>query len=158
MRLRTIAFCCLFITLLTACKMQTKDQATLAWNKQRIVTLYQYLATIRQTPLEKQTLAVFYTKNAVLTLNGRLFAKGLYSFKAHFEKILGEFHDYRFKFPHNPMVAEGNRVVIRYDFLIYHHDKLKYILPTVAIFTFQGGKISRWDDIVAFPKDFGYKT
>jgi len=110
--------------------------------------MYQYLSSLTTQPLKLDDLKRFYTPKVVMITNGRPIAQGYQGFYQHFQFMLNKTHQYKFIFPNQSMMGEGNRVAVKYNIDLTAEGKTE-VLHVIALFTFQNGKIIKWDEVVS---------
>lgn len=110
--------------------------------------MYQYLSSLKTRPLKLNELKDLYTPNVVMIINGELVARGYQSFFQHFKFMLKKTRNYKFTFPRQSMIGEGDRVAVKYNISFMTGGKIS-ILHVIALFTFYHNKISRWDEVVS---------
>ena len=119
----------------------------IAQHKQLVASMYRYFETLDTGSLKKKELNRFYTPNVEMIINDKLVSKGIPEFYNHFKLMLSKSHKYQFVFPKNAMISEGNRVAIKYRIrMLGKKPKTMYV---IAFFTFENGKISKWNEVVA---------
>lgn len=115
--------------------------------------MYQYLSSLKARPLKMDELRNFYTPNVLMIINGKTVAQGYQSFFQHFQFMLKKTRNYKFIFPKQSMIGEGDRVSVKYNISLMIGGKIS-VLHVIALFTFYHNKINKWDEVVS--KDSPY--
>lgn len=116
-------------------------------NQKALLTqMYQYFGALKNNTLKLSDMKRFYTKDAVMVLNGQTIAKGYQGFYNHFKRMLEKTRNFKFVFPKNPMIEEGNKIAVQYKVKLPGYTEKQ--LHVMAIFTFKKGKIASWDEVV----------
>ncbi len=110
--------------------------------------MYQYFGTLKHNTLAPTDLEKFYNPKVTMIINGQKVAQGYQEFYQHFKMMLAKTKNFQFVFPKHSMTAEGNRVAVQYNIVI-QAQQTKQQLHVIAVFTFNKGKISNWNEIVA---------
>lgn len=134
----------LVLLLVVGCHQRSNSRNS---NQKALLTqMYQYFGELKKNTLKVSDMKRFYTKDAVMILNGHAVAKGYQGFYNHFKKMLGKTRNFKFVFPKDSMIEEGNRIAVQYKVELPGYTEKQ--LHVMAIFTFKNGKIASWDEVV----------
>lgn len=143
------------ITLNSSPALACSDHALLE-NKYIVQSMYAYLSSLKRRPLVESDLNHYFTENVKMIINGSLSSKGINEFYNHFKMMLKKSRHYQFVFTKNGMIAEGNKVAIKYQLIIYSHSQKK-TMHVIAFFIIKNNQISSWNEVVSMdnPKKMG---
>ncbi|MDP1574400.1 MAG: nuclear transport factor 2 family protein [Coxiellaceae bacterium] len=147
----TITFFLILIMNLTALAdsgMKAAYSNHMQENKNKVMAMYRYFESLRTKPLKLSDLSLYYTPNVKMIINGETVASGIKGFYDHFNFMLSKTRNFQFVFSKNPMIAEGDRIAIKYRILMREKLKMK-TMYVIAYLTLSHGKIGVWNEVVS---------